>query len=404
MGMKFNAHLTIARSEEEAGQRLQAVNADQEGVLAMAPKMRHYCIKLEGVPVAGANIIKQVMLKAGAEAAESVNAYAGRGESTDVILMGTLDQYEALREKIKEAPFGLSELARDLSSLMAGVERKVFKVPAPRGELELGKKPLIMGIINATPDSFYDGGRFFDQAAAVEHGKKLMREGADIIDVGGESTRPSSEPVSAEEELERVMPVIEALFDQGAFISIDTGKAVVAGKAVEAGAAVINDVTALADPDMAGLAADTGTGLILMHMKGTPRTMQKDPRYHDLFGEIISYLREGIDRAVSAGVSEESIIVDPGIGFGKTVAHNLEIIRDLWRLRSLGRPILLGPSNKSFIGAVLGAQIDERLEGTAAALVAGVLSGAHILRVHDPAGVKQYVDMAWAIAEGEAWQ
>jgi dihydropteroate synthase len=258
-----------------------------------------------------------------------------------------------------------------------------------------------MGIVNCTPDSFYDGGRHFDKDVAIKRCKELIHAGAGIVDVGGESTRPGSDPISEDEEKRRVLPVIEAIAaDADVMISIDTMKAEVARAAVEAGASIINDVSALADPEMAGVAAKTGAALVLMHMQGTPKTMQKGPVYADLFGEVIAYLRERMDKAVAAGVQKERIIVDPGIGFGKTAAHNLELIRDLWRLRSLGRPLLLGHSNKRYIGAVLGAEPDDRFEGTAASLVAGVLSGAHIIRVHDVPGMKRFADMAWAILSG----
>jgi dihydropteroate synthase len=262
-----------------------------------------------------------------------------------------------------------------------------------------------MGILNVTPDSFYDGGKFNTLEAAVRRGRELAEAGAELLDVGGESTRPGAEAVSATEEIARVVPVIERLATEtGALISADTRKAAVARAAMAAGAAMINDVSALSDPEMGKVAADAGAALCLMHMQGAPKTMQDDPRYDDLFGEIIAFLRERMARARAAGVSEDRMLVDPGIGFGKTVAHNLELIRDLGRLSELGRPILLGPSNKSFIGKVLGAEPDDRGPGTAAAIVAGVLAGANILRVHDPAAMKPFRDMAWAIKMGEEWK
>lgn len=398
MKIMFNAHLAAARDEKDARALLQELGADPDGIEVMAPRARHLLIRLEKVPTVGANLIKKEMLGLGGEAAESSEAYEGRGEATDVLLMGTVAQHRKLAKKLTAREHGLGELGACLPGFIDAVMRDRFEVPLPKGNLSVGHRPLLMGIINCTPDSFYDGGRHFDKEAAVARGRKLIEDGADILDIGGESTRPGSEPVSVEEESTRVIPVIRELVGSGAVISIDTQKAEVARKAVEAGAAMINDVSALSDPGMAGVAADTGAALVLMHMLGTPRTMQQDPRYDNLFGEIIAFLRERMERAVEAGVSEEAIIVDPGIGFGKTFSHNLELIRDLWRLRSLGRPVLLGPSNKSFIGKVLDVGIDERAQGTGASLVAGVLSGAHILRVHDVAGMKDYVDMAWAIA------
>jgi dihydropteroate synthase len=261
-----------------------------------------------------------------------------------------------------------------------------------------------MGIVNCTPDSFYDGGRYHTAEAAVHRGLELVAAGADIIDVGGESTRPGADDVEADQEAQRVVPVIERLArETKAVISVDTQKASVARRAMDAGASIINDVSSLADPDMTTVAAQTKAALALMHMKGTPRTMQQHPTYHDLFGEIIAYLRDRADRAVQDGVPGDRIIMDPGIGFGKTVAHNLELIRDLYRLRSLGRPILIGPSNKSFIGKVLDAGPEQRGPGTAVALAIAVIAGAHILRVHDVAAMKPVVDLAYAIALGEKW-
>ena len=397
--MKFNPHITIARSAEEAKQRLSRLGADPEGIAQMEGKMRHLCVKLEKVPAEAARFLKKTMLELGAEAALSSEVYQGKAGETDVILMGTLAQYHQLCRQIPQGPPVLSELGQELPLLFRNFEQERFQVPLAGGEtLVLGERPLIMGIVNCTPDSFYDGGRYHDPDTAVAHAQELLAAGADIIDIGGESTRPGAEPVPSEEEKKRVIPVIERLArSTKAVISIDTQKAEVAREAVGAGAAIVNDVSALADPAVAQAAAESGAAVILMHMKGTPRTMQQDPSYEDLFAEIIFYLRERMDKALQAGISRESIIVDPGIGFGKTVAHNLELVRDLWRLRSLGRPILLGPSNKSFIGKVLDAEPHERLEGTAAAIVAGILAGAHILRVHDVAGMKKYVDMAWAI-------
>jgi dihydropteroate synthase len=251
---------------------------------------------------------------------------------------------------------------------------------------ELPKRTLVMGILNVTPDSFSDGGRFLDRDAAVRHALGMVRDGADIIDVGGESTRPGGEPVSIEEEIGRVVPVISELaarIDRP--ISIDTYKSATAAAALDAGASVINDISGMAfDPEIRKLAAARRCPVVLMHIKGTPRDMQKNPTYDDVIGEITDYLRQRILEAVQAGVDERMIIVDPGIGFGKAVRHNLEILRRLGELRSLGRPILVGVSRKSTIGQVLGGlPPEERLEGTAAAVAISIAGGASIVRVHD---------------------
>jgi dihydropteroate synthase len=264
--------------------------------------------------------------------------------------------------------------------------------------------PEIMGIVNVTPDSFSDGGAYLDPDAAIAHGFELVGEGADILDVGGESTRPGAAEVSAAEEIERVVPVIEGLADAGVPISIDTSKAAVAERALGAGASIVNDVTALGDPAMAPLCAEANCGLVLMHMKGTPRTMQQEPRYEDLLGEISAFLRERIDRAVEAGLAEEAIWLDPGIGFGKTVDHNLELIDRLGELRELGRPLVLGASRKSFIGKLSGREVGERLGGSLAAAVVGSLRGADVLRVHDVGATREAVMVTEAITGDREWR
>jgi dihydropteroate synthase len=264
----------------------------------------------------------------------------------------------------------------------------------------------VMGIVNVTPDSFSDGGLFLQAEAAIEHGRALVAQGAEIVDVGGESTRPGAEPVSAAEELERVQPVIEGLAGEGAGaqISIDTSKAVVARAALEAGASLVNDVSALrADPQMAGVVADSGAECCLMHMLGEPRTMQRDPRYGDVVDDVKRFLEERLAFAVREGIAERRVLLDPGIGFGKTVEHNLELLRRLDELSSLGRPIVIGTSRKSFLGRIAGeASASERLAGTLATNVLALERGASIFRVHDVAPVREALAVA-AATLGETW-
>ena len=265
-----------------------------------------------------------------------------------------------------------------------------------------------MGIVNVTPDSFSDGGLFLDAEAAIEHGRTLAADGADILDVGGESTRPGAEAVDAEEELERVRPVVEALAGEsgpGVQVSIDTSKTAVAAAALDAGAEIVNDVTALrADPDLAALCADRECGLVLMHMLGDPRTMQENPTYEDVVDEVKAFLAERVDAAITAGVAEERIWVDPGIGFGKTLEHNLELLRRLGELRGLGRPVVVGSSRKSFIGAITGREVEDRLGGTVASNVLAVLAGADVVRVHDVLELKQALNVAEAIVGRRDWR
>lgn len=266
--------------------------------------------------------------------------------------------------------------------------------------LESGnRRTLVMGILNLTPDSFSDGGLFISVGAAVEHAERMVAEGADIIDVGGESSRPGADSVPAEVEMDRVLPVIERLAKAiETPISIDTYKSSVARYALDAGACIVNDISALrGDPDMARIVAEAGVPVVLMHMKGTPRNMQLDPRYDSLISEIISFLKARIQAAVDAGISPDRIIVDPGIGFGKTVAHNLEIIRRLREFKSLGKSILIGTSRKSFIGKVLGLPVDDRLEGTAATVALAISGGADIVRVHNVKEMARVARMTDAI-------
>lgn len=261
-------------------------------------------------------------------------------------------------------------------------------------------RPLVMGILNVTPDSFSDGNRFFSLEAAVERALEMEREGADIIDIGGESTRPNAPAVSLEQELDRVLPVIEALAGKiGVPISVDTYKAGVAAAACAAGAEIVNDVSGLCfDPAMAGAVARADAGLVVMHTRGRPDRMQADTRYEDLISEVKAYLSDSLALADAAGIKSCRIAVDPGIGFGKSVAGNLEIVRRLSELLSLGRPILVGPSRKSFIGAVTGKDSGDRLFGTAAVVAVSVANGASIVRVHDVAAMRDVAIMARALA------
>ena len=263
----------------------------------------------------------------------------------------------------------------------------------------------LMGVVNVTPDSFSDGGEFLDAERAIAHGRELAAQGADIVDVGGESTRPGAEAVGAAAELERVGPVVAALAGDGGPgvpVSIDTSKRAVAEAALDAGAAIVNDVTALrGDPEMASLCAERGCGLVLMHMLGDPRTMQDDPRYDDVVDDVKAFLAERIEGAVAEGVAEERIWVDPGIGFGKSVEHNLELTLRLGELRELGRPIVYGSSRKSFIGKLTGAPVDARLGGTIASSVLAYARGADLLRVHDAGPLRQALTVAEAILDPE---
>ena len=263
----------------------------------------------------------------------------------------------------------------------------------------IGKRTLIMGIINVTPDSFSDGGAYMEPASALERAKRMVAEGADMIDVGGESSRPGSVRVPEEEELRRVIPVVRALAECVEVpISVDTSKSGVAEAALSEGAAYINDITSLRGDDrMAGVIAGHGAGVVLMHMKGDPATMQDGPFYEDVMGEILSYLGTSIEKAEEAGINPDKIIVDPGIGFGKELEHNLTVLRELSVLKCLGKPVLVGLSRKSIIGSLTGREVAERVYGSAAGAAAAVMNGADIIRVHDVGAMKDVVSVIDAI-------
>jgi len=266
--------------------------------------------------------------------------------------------------------------------------------------ITLSARPLIMGIVNVTPDSFFDGGRFLDPEAAVAHALRLVQEGADLLDIGAESTRPGSVPVEEAEERRRLIPVVAAVAKTVSVpISVDTSKAVVAKAAIDAGAVIVNDVTALrGDPAMVDLIAMSGAGVVLMHMQGTPQTMQLAPRYHDVVEEVGDFLAERIRFAMERGVTKGQIMLDAGIGFGKTLAHNLDLLAQLRTFTKLGLPLLVGPSRKAFIGQLVEHSMQDRAWGTAGVIALAVEQGANVLRVHDVAAMKDVVRVAAAIS------
>lgn len=271
-----------------------------------------------------------------------------------------------------------------------------------RGAIDLGR-PRIMGILNITPDSFSDGGLYDDLEHAVARAEELVSDGADVLDVGGESTRPGSAPLAPETEAARVVPVIRALRERlDVPISVDTRRAAVARQALDAGADIVNDISALADPEMASVIAAAGAGAVLMHMQGTPATMQEAPCYDDLIGEITEFLRGSREAAIASGISPDKVVIDPGIGFGKTFEHNLELIARLRSFTSIGAPILVGPSRKGFLGAILGgAAPADRAVATATACAIALLNGARIFRVHDVRPVREALQVAEAIRHTE---
>ena len=311
---------------------------------------------------------------------------------------------EAALERLGAAleAFGQSDLGRRLRATLASYRRASFSIPfADGGVWELGGRTSVMGVLNVTPDSFSDGGRYRDPAEAAEAAARMTEEGADIVDVGGESSRPGSEPVSEDEEIRRVVPVVETLKKRpGARVCVDTRRASVARRAIGAGADMVNDVSAFGDPGMLEVVRASGVPAVAMHMRGRPRDMQRDTRYADLMSVLVDFLSESVQKAVAAGVPDDKLIVDPGIGFGKSAEGNLEILRQLPTLRSVGRPVLIGASRKSFIGAALDLAVSERLEGSLAVAGLAAWQGAHVVRVHDVAATVRVVRMIDSVRNG----
>lgn len=390
--------LCLATSTD-AHNELERIGVDQAGIVRMLPKLEPTPFLISGVRAAAANIIKQEMLSLGGDAAVARGTVACRIEQTDVLLIGTRKQLLTLTAKLSVQPFGLRDIGIRLANLLetSGTLPLYWQLSRSRLSLE---RPLIMGILNITPDSFSDGGRYLSLETAVERALQMEAEGADLIDIGGESSRPGAPPVSGDEETRRIIPVIEQLRDRlKTPVSVDTWKAGVADKALAAGAEVINDISGLTfDPALAAVAARHGAGLVLMHTRGTPQNMQHDTGYSDLMGEIADSLQRSVDTAISAGVQRERIVLDPGIGFGKDTCGNLTILRRLRELSGPGYPLLIGSSRKSFIGKTLGRDnTDDRLFGTAATVALAISGGASIIRVHDVRAMRDVADMAKAV-------
>ncbi len=385
---------------EEALAIFQKIGVDPYGIEAMAPKTLNINILLKDKSCRVANIIKQEMLSIGGDAAVARGSISCSIAATDVLIMGTLKQISALIKKIEKQPFGLNLIADDISEILKNNMQNQYILKTSQREIILGKKTIVMGILNVTPDSFSDGGLYYNQKPVVDRALQMIDEGADIIDIGGESSRPGAKPVEAKMELERVIPIIEKLVKKTKTpISIDTTKAKVAGYALASGAEIVNDISALnGDKKMAKTVSDARAALIVMHMRGNPQNMQKDNLvYNDLMGEIISYLKDSSEKAIGTGIDKKCLVVDPGIGFGKTAEDNYKIIKNLAELKGLGFPIMIGPSRKSFIGKVIGGKPHERIEGTAAAVTAAIINGAKIVRVHDVAAMKKVCAVTDAI-------
>jgi dihydropteroate synthase len=362
---------------------LLSCGVDPASLAYLVPKLKHVNLLVQGVKLYAANIIKQSMLSIGGDVAVHRHVVSGKVESSDCVIMGDLRHFKLLADKLM--------LQTGLEPLAQSIREQLFSVSGPlklnlcgKG-LEWTELPVIMGILNVTPDSFSDGGKYLEPGKALEHALEMVRQGAEIIDVGGESSRPGSLSVDTKQEISRIAPIIKELVSSLTIpISIDTTKAAVARAALHEGAIIINDISALRnDPDMINLARESGCGLILMHMRGTPKTMQDDTTYKDIIGDIYTFLDERIEACLAAGISPESIIADPGLGFGKDLQGNLAIIRHISEFKSLHVPVMAGHSKKSFIGKILDCTIDQREEGTDTITAWAAINGLDLVRVHN---------------------
>jgi len=383
----------------ELTQIMQDIHVDEYGISIMLPKAITHLVKINSISNITANILKQEMLSLGGDVALARGALTGKNKQTDCLLMGSLAQFNRLNAKLKQQPFGLDKLSKQLSGALANYQKDSFRLNLGSYRLNLTQRAHIMGIVNITPVSFSNDGLYdLSLDEIVSRVEELVNDGADIIDVGGESTRPGARPVSVKEELRRTVPVIKSLAKKVKVpISIDTYKPEVAKAALDNGAVMVNDITGLRNIKMRKVVAKYKAGVVIMHMQGSPKTMQINPEYKSLIDDIIEYLDNAAKTALAGGIDENRIIVDPGIGFGKTAEHNLEIIKKLSEFRVLGKPMLVGPSRKSFLGKILNLEPQELIFGTVSACVLAVKNGASLVRVHDVKAVSQALKVLEAI-------
>ncbi len=385
----YNVRFIEMKNEYDINDQLNSIGVDPENVGNLTDKFRFYSMKVENVDTRGANLVEQYINQLGGVVAINSEARAFTVRFTDLLLSGSRHMFSLLVIRLKKEPFGLDELAGEIKKCIEsdnGVMMWSGRV------LDFHKKTYVMGILNSTPDSFFDESRIASVHEAVERAEKMIKAGVDIIDIGGESSRPGSDSVSEDEEIRRVIPVVQAIRERSdIIISIDTRKKNVAERALDSGADIINDISGLQNNmEMAKLIARRKTPIILMHIRGIPKNMQKNPYYKNTVSEILRELQSSISKAMGAGIPHDKIIIDPGIGFGKRLEDNLKIIRELQSFKSLNFPVLIGLSRKSFIGQILDKPVEKRLIGTIVANTVAILNGANIIRVHD---VGQTVEM-----------
>jgi dihydropteroate synthase len=390
--MHYPLRLIASRPQGSLARSLAEAGVDPHGIAIIGKKADTIVLRVDHVPAPVANIIKQQLLSIGGDAAVHRDVITGGPSRSSVHIIGDRNRIAQLPSKLARQPFGLAELGAEIERMIASIEHPPLSVPLPHSSrLDLSAGPVVMGVLNVTPDSFSDGGAYLDPGAACEHAAAMVEDGAGIIDVGGESTRPGAAGVNPETEFERVMPVLRRIAGSIAVpISIDTQKAAVARAAIDSGASIINDVSGLRrDPAMIGTARETKAAVVVMHMQGTPETMQTDPWYNDVTGEIISWFEGRLAELASGGIDREKIIVDPGLGFGKRLEDNLKILNEIGDFQGFGLPVMIGHSRKAFIGKITGHEVDKRLAGGFAALAKCLAGGVRIVRAHD---VRETVD------------
>jgi len=392
---KFNAHVKVL-SGDLLIEEMNRIGVAKEGQEIMEPKMKFYILKLENVPIKDAIILKQEALSIGMDCAVAWNVVSLKVEKTDALLFGTKKQFDFLSKKMFVQPFNGREISEEIDEAIKNFDAEYYIWKFSDESIDL-KKIKIMGILNITPDSFSDGGKFNEKAKAIEHAKKMVEDGADIIDLGGESTRPYSKPVSANEEISRFSPLIDEIVSLPVPVSIDTYKPEVAEFALKHGVKIVNDIYALRQEGMVEVVKRYNAGVVLMHMKGDPSNMQDNPIYENVVSEVIGFLRDRALYALGNGIRKDFIVIDPGIGFGKNVEHNIAILKELQSFKSLGFPILIGLSRKGFIGEILKKNVNDRLIGSISSALYAAMNGANILRVHDVKETKEAIKILEAI-------
>jgi len=377
-----------AETLAEVAREVERTESDPEGVAIMTRKGRIYPVRLDGVSLKAAPLLKQETLSVGADSAHARGIADHSVASTSVVILATWGQYQRLLPKLRRQPFRLAEAAAEIDrALRAYLSRTPRTISGPHRSFVLGDRPRVLGVVNVTPDSFFDGGQHFDPPAAIAHAERLAAEGASMIDIGGESSRPGATPISPEAEWARIGPVLTGLAGRLSVpLSVDTRHAEVAAKAIDAGADLVNDIEGLRSEAMRRVVAKSGAAAIVMHMRGDPTTMQSDLVYADLRAEVFGALADATERAVADGVPADKILIDPGLGFGKSAEQSLELLMHVGEFRSLGYPVVVGASRKSFLGWMLGTDDPaHRLEAGLAAAVVAAERGAALVRTHDVA-------------------